>query len=63
MAIALAWLIIKLSESIDASDGNKEKDRLPRLETYKRASLEGLDDQEDDCRNHRDVGNATCGVI
>jgi len=50
-------------ENVDNRPGNEKEDRLPRVEANKLASLEGFNDEEHNCRNDRDVGNARCCVV
>ena len=50
-------------QNVNHRPSNKEEDRLPGMEANIRAVLEGRDDQEDDCRNDGDVGNAGGGVV
>jgi hypothetical protein len=42
--------------------GNIKEDRLPGVEANIRAFLEGLKDQEHNCRDNRDVGK-TAGAL
>jgi len=52
-----------LDENVDHRPGNVKEDRLPGMEADIGASLEGLEDQEDDGRNDGDVGDAASGIV
>src|ERR1035437_8363608 len=52
-----------LDQNVYYRPGNEEEDRLPGMEADIGTSLEGFDDQENDCRDDGDVGDAAGGVV